>query len=349
MIGSRAVQIAAVLLTLSGVASAHDDTEPIRIEYHAQRTAGCPSHEEFIRQVLSRTQDARRASGSEPARTFVVELRPEAGRVSGTLVIHEPGGASMARQVSGSGCGHVASVLALATALAIDPRAELAPDRELEPTAPPSATPGATAAAGSAAPSSAAPMAAPLGSDEPEAPDGRVRASWSARLSLGASAAFGVAPRPTFGPVALLGVRRQRATLLRDAELGFVFRTGSPELVQGARAEFRFYAARGLLCSRGLELTTRLYTAPCLAVEVGAVSAAGADLPVTARPKSFWAVVEALVRLEARLSSALFVGLEGGAVLPLTRYRFVFLDPDTRVHDVPAISAQAGLRIGADF
>ena len=52
--------------------------------------------------------------------------------MTGSLVIRETDGATMARRVSGAECADVATVLALATALAIDPRAELAPHQTLE-------------------------------------------------------------------------------------------------------------------------------------------------------------------------------------------------------------------------
>jgi hypothetical protein len=303
-------------------------TEPIRIEYRADRGLRCPSAQEFADQVFARTLSARPASETEPARTFIVELRRKGARIAGALVVEETEGASTARHVTGSECGHVASVLALATALAIDPHAELAPHQELEP------VPATGPTQVSPAPAEALPEGG--------------REHWSARASLGASAAFGIAPAPSFGPYASLAFRRERA-LFEELGLGLVFRTGAPELVGGARADFLFYAAKPTLCLRGLELTAKLHTAPCLSFEAGGVTGVGSDLPVSSRETRFWAASEALLRLEQALSASLFVTLECGAVLPLTRYRFVFLNPDTPVHDVPAVSAEAGLRIGAGF
>jgi hypothetical protein len=168
-------------------------------------------------------------------------------------------------------------------------------------------------------------------------------------VSLGASAAFGIAPHPSFGPAAGLGLRHRRAAVLRELGLAFVFRTGASELIRGARADFRFLASRATLCARGIEIATSLYVAPCFVLEAGAVTASGSDLPVTGRQTRFWAAAEALIQLEHALPAGFFVSLEGGAALPVTRYRFVFKTPDTRVHDVPLLTAQVGLRLGVGF
>ena len=314
------------------------DTEPIHIEYHADPEARCPSQADFAQQVFARTRAARPASEGEPARTFVVELKRTGARVAGTLAIEETRGASMARHVSGTECGPVASVLALAVALAIDPRAELAPSQGLEPVRPGPERPADT------------PLPRPARPARSSAPrQGAQETSWSPHASLGASAAFGIAPHPSFGPVVGLGLRHGRAALLRDLGLAFTFRSGAPELIRGARADFRFLTSRATLCMRGLELAKSFYAAPCLVLEAGAVTASGSDLPVTGRKTRFWAAAEGLIQLEHALPAGFFAALEGGAVLPMTRYRFVFKSPETRVHDVPQLAAQLGLRLGVGF
>lgn len=314
------------------------DTEPIRIEYHADADARCPSQAAFAQQVFARTGAARPASQAEPARTFVVELKRTGTRVAGTLTIEETRGASMARRVSGSECGHVASVLALAIALAIDPRAELAPSQELDPARPPAEPP-----TGMPLPTPTQPLDS--GTRRERSDD----ASWSPRVSLGASAAFGIAPHPSFGPAVGLGLRDDRPALLRELGLAFVFRTGASALIRDARADFNFLASRATLCARGIQVAKWLHAGPCFAFEAGAVKASGSDLSVTGRTTRFWAAAEGLIQLEHTLPAGFFVTLEGGAALPVTRYRFVFKAPDTRVHDVPLLTAQLGLRLGVGF
>ncbi|HEY6081494.1 MAG TPA: hypothetical protein VIW29_21915 [Polyangiaceae bacterium] len=337
--GLRKLHGAVLLAALSRPSlSLAADTEPIRIEYHAEADAGCPSQADFAQLVFARTGAARPASESEAARTFVVELKRTATRVAGTLTIEETRGASMARRVSGSECGHVASVLALAIALAIDPRAELAPSQELDPARPPAAPPADTSR--------------PAPTQHADSSTLRERAeddAWSPRVSLGASAAFGIAPYPSFGPAAGLGLRHGRALLLRELGLAFVFRTGASALIRDATADFHFLTARAMLCARGVQIAESLHAGPCFAFEAGVVRASGSDLPVTGRTTRFWAAAEGLIQLEQTLPAGFFVTLEGGAALPVTRYRFVFRSPDTPVHDVPLLTAQLGLRLGVGF
>jgi hypothetical protein len=311
------------------------DTEPIRIEYDAEGDPRCPSQADFARQVFARTGAARPASESEPARTFVVGLKRTGARVAGTLAIEETGGSSMARRVSGSECAHVASVLALAIALAIDPRAELAPSQELESARPPTAPLPETPLPSPARPSDTSTR--------------REHAPWSPRVSLGASAAFGIAPHPSFGPVAGLGLRRGGSGLLRELGLAFVFRTSASASIRDARADFHFLASRATLCARGIRIAKSLHAVPCFAFEAGAVTASGSDLPITGRTTRFWAAAEGLIQLEHALPAGFFVTLEGGAALPLTRYRFVFENPDVGIHDVPLLTAQVGFRLGVGF
>src|SRR5690606_25481895 len=128
---------------------ARASTEPIRIEYNA--APGCPNAREFQRKVFERTASARVANTSEPARVFKVVLRRAGKQISGSLVIQEPDGNTVARKLSGDNCAEVALVLALASALAIDPRAELAPREQLEDT---SADPEADVGSGAQRPGS---------------------------------------------------------------------------------------------------------------------------------------------------------------------------------------------------
>jgi hypothetical protein len=314
------------------------ETEPIRIEYRADPDARCPSPTDFAQQVFARTGAARPASPSEPARTFVVELKRTGARVVGTLAIEETKGSSMARHVSGSECGDVASVLALAVALAIDPRAELAPRQQLEPVRPPPKP----------SPDTPPPKLVP-GAQSPARRQRAQEASWSPGALLGASAAFGIAPHPSFGPTAGVSLRQHHAALLRELGLALAYRSGAPELIRGARADFRFLTSRATLCARGIELAKSLYASPCFVFEAGAVTASGSDLPVTARETRFWAATEGVVQLEHALPAGFFMTLDGGAVIPLTRYRFVFRSPETSVHEVPQLAAQLGSRLGLAF
>lgn len=312
---------------------AADATEPIRIEYRAEDAAGCPSRAEFEAQVFARTVGARSATEGERVRTFIVELRQEGARVAGSLVVEERDGATMARRVSGSRCLDVARVLALATALAIDPRAELAPRQTLEELSAPEPPPesGPPSNVGAAASREPAP------------------AVWTPRLALGVSASFLAAPKPALGASMLLGFDTPRVTSLSMVGLELVYRQAGSGVVRDASARFHFYVARPTLCALGVALAVSLRVAPCAVVEAGGVTGIGSGIPNQSSKTRFWVAGDVLLRLELDLSQAWFVTLEGGAQFPLTRYRFVFENPNTKIHDVPVLTATSALRVGASF
>ena len=309
------------------------ETEPIRIEYRAVSGVGCPSEADFEAQVLARTRSARPAMDGEAARTFRIELRRTGTRISGSLVIQETDGATMARRVNGTACADVATVLALATALAIDPRAELAPHQTLEDTREPE------------------PLAEPLEPLEPATAvtvDEHARHTWRPRWALGATAAFSVAPQPAFG-VSLLGGLHRGAPPLGELGLELVYRHAGSSSVRGARAEFHFYAARPTLCVAAVEFGTSLSAAPCVAMEMGGVTGVGSQIPTSEKRTKFWATGDLVLRLELELGAEWFVMLEGGVAFPMTRYSFVFQNPDTSIYEVPALAATSALRVGTPF
>ena len=67
------------------------------------------------------------ARGTQPGRTFEINVDAVGGRSRGRLRILAAGGEATAREVSAGSCDEVASALALVTALAIDPDAPLSP------------------------------------------------------------------------------------------------------------------------------------------------------------------------------------------------------------------------------
>lgn len=102
------------------VAQASAQTEAIRIEYRA--APGCPSAEEFTAEVMKRTASARLAESDARVRTFIVEIEARRAGLTGSLRVREARSETVAREVQGARCVDVASTLALATSLAIDPR-----------------------------------------------------------------------------------------------------------------------------------------------------------------------------------------------------------------------------------
>jgi hypothetical protein len=318
----------AVVCMLPGLARA--ETEAIRVEYEG--APGCPGSSEFLGQVFRRTSSARLVPESESARTFVIVIEKTASGVVGSLVIHETNGTTVARKVTGASCDDVAGVLALATALAIDPNAALvADDRRAEPTVVERAEKRTPVAA---------PRALPPPTREGEAPP------FSYGAAIGPSLMALVTPRVAVGgSVAVHAFRTDRAAL---ASLGATvsFLRALDSRVGSARISHQLAITRPEACLLALGSLDDVALMPCLGVELGAVTAWSSNLAVAERRTRFWATADSIVRLRIVPSVGWFLSLDASLVLPITRWSFVVRDPTTRVHTVPPIAAAGSAMVG---
>jgi len=324
--------VVAGALGASRSALAADATEPIRIDYRAE--VGCPSAYAFNAQVFRRTASARLATGGDTARTFIVSIERRGNTLVGSLVVRQSDGTTESREVAGPDCGEVAKVLALATALAIDPQASLAPPSEVsEPPPPEPLKPEPVT------PREPAPR-------EPEPSTDDDRAPWV--VALGPTLEGGVTPRLAYGASAGIGWRSpsgRGALSALGVELTFV---KPPSYQVGtARTSFQLLYARPELCSVALKWYAESGIAPCLGGEVGAVTGWGSDIPRAESRSRLWATVDMGLRLHQALGSAWFVEVEASVVLPITRYHYVFREPDTRIFVVPSAAVVGGVRVGA--
>jgi hypothetical protein len=341
-----------LLLLLGAIRSARADSEPIRIEYRA--AAGCPDAAEFQRQVFERTASARLADDVEPARVFSVELQRRGPRVSGSLTIRERDGVTVARRVAGKDCSEVAMVLALATALAVDPRAELAPDESLDAedgTGDVEPAPGVEVATGNEPPASPPnPVEVAPARDAPD-PDlvptpsffSGGEPSWAFSGGARVVTVLGTAGGGSLSFAALDAAQSPFVGLELAALLPADAR------VDGATARFRLLLARPTFCARALDASAAITLAACLALELGSVSGAGRNLPRALERERLWFAPELLLRLDVAVSSIVFLELDLGAQFPITRYHFVFEEPLTSIHQVPAVAGGAAGRVGVRF
>jgi len=311
-------------------------TEPIRIEYHAE--LGCPSADDFNAQVFRRTTSARLATNDDFARTFVVTIGRRGASLVGSLVVRQADGTTESREVAGPDCGEVATVLALATALAIDPQASVAP----APAPPPSAEPEPPRPV---EPPHTEVVPEPAEPSEPSAPE--ARAPWV--LVFGPTVEGGVTPRVAYGgsvgfgwrggdaddPVSALGVE---LTLLRPPK---------HEVVANADSSFQLFYAQPTLCSVVLAWQGVSGIAPCLSGEFGVVTGWGSNLPHATTRSRLWAAFDLGLRLHQALGAVWFVEGDVSAVLPVTRYTYVFREPDTEIFKVPSAAVNGGVRLGA--
>jgi hypothetical protein len=322
--------VAATPLLLPG--SARAETEAIRIEY--QGIPGCPGSSEFLRQVFRRTSSARLVPESESARTFVIVIEKAASGLVGSLVIRETNGTTVARKVTGASCADVAGVLALATALAIDPNAALAPDDgEGEPADPKPAVP----VPASPQPDPKEPEPPPPSEEEPP---------FSYGAAIGPSLVGLVAPRVAVGgSVAVHAFRTDRAALSSfGATVSFLRALDSR--LGSATISHQLLFVRPEACLLALGPLDEVALMPCVGTELGAVTARASNLAVEESRTRFWATADWIVRLRVVPADAWFISLDASLVLPITRWSFVVRDPTTRVHDVPPIAAAGSAMLG---
>lgn len=321
----------AAAATVPGPALA--ETEAIRVEY--QGAAGCPSSSEFLRQVFRRTSSARLVPESESARTFVIVIEKAESGLVGSLVIRETNGTTVARKVTGASCEDVAGVLALATALAIDPNAALAPDDgatepdpEPRPPEPPASTPR------------------PEPPPEPESKE-EGAAFWYG-AAVGPSLLGLVAPRVAVGGSVGVHAFRSGRSALSSFGATVSFLKALDARLGNATIAHQLLFARPEACLLALGPLDDVALMPCFGVEVGVVTARGENLAMEESSTRLWATADWIVRLRLLPAETWFVVLDASLVLPITRWSFVVRDPTTRVHTVPTIavagSAMAGFR-----
>jgi hypothetical protein len=331
MIAASGFGASVVLTAQTALAATSDATEPIRIEYRAE--AGCPSADEFNQQVFRRTASARLATSGDTARTFIVSIERRGSGLTGSLVIRQADGTTESREVAGPACKEVATVLALATALAIDPQASLAPEPEAsaEPEPPPLKPPPAQ-------------RAPEEDTSPPSNALGSMPAAWI--VALGPALEAAIAPRVAFGGALEFGWRPASGGAISAVGVEAIYLRTPEHRGAGASSVFQFVYAKPSLCSVALRWQAASGVAPCLGAELGAVTGSGEDIPHTSTRTRVWSAVDIGLRLFQTLGERWFVEAEGSVVLPITRYQFVFLNPDTPIYSVPAAAAAASVRVG---
>jgi hypothetical protein len=343
----RSLSMLAVGALVARIALAQ--TESIHLDYRADE--GCPGAAWFFAQVEERTARARLALASEPGRTFVVTLtRTRTGTV-GRLAIHEAQRATVAREVTGEQCRDVASALALATALAIDPLAAIAPvgdsgrsgDSELSRAAVP-------AKSATERTSQSSLTASPAPAERDRAAEARAGAAgWDWRAGAGVALASGLAPRLSLGGAGFVERGTADAAAVVSAVRISAFALRAPDhAVDSAYASFRFFFLRPEVCSVQLRLGA-FTAAPCIAVDLGMVSASGSSIETPRDDERFWAAGVVEGRLRYALSRTWFVQSDLGLVFPFTRHRYYFRDPDTPIYAVPALAAMGSAGLGVAF
>ncbi len=309
---------------------------PVRFTVDAP--AGCVDEPGLLARVQSYAPRVREAGSGEAARAIRVDLETDGSSVHGTLTVREVDGAEGHRELRGRDCESVAAGLAFIAAVIMDPDAARAFDR---PAAAREGDATSLPAVLVARPPTSAPLA---GSSAPREAVGR--------LSAGAAieVAHGLGPDPE--AIARLFVDFELSRWLKGASVRLEVGRGFAPSVQT------------MLGSATIALTDARFE-PCLAlwapgpfvlrgcgVVEGVLLSGQGKTEAATTPTSnplYTAELGLALRHTWTIGKRISLGLLVGGAVPLARYRFYFLSPDTTVYELPQWSAFGELSLGVYF
>jgi len=345
------VRAEAAVLLLAGIghclvaSHARAEPAPVRVTYRA--IEGCPSEEEFLERVRSRTLRASFAAPGDLARSFDVALERVNGtdELLGRLEFVDLDGNQAQRSLRGATCDQLASSLALITALAIDDRgAEVAPGDGTPPASAPAIPSPATA------PRNAVVVPPPSRGPEPivvaDSPTKRRR--WEIGANAGGLTLFTNGFGPLLGIYAEFGPFPPAWSVRLSA---FDSRLGAGD--GSRRADFAANWLRLEACPLALGFGGHLSLLPCLSVDAGQLRAHAPNAVGSTGPQSVgWASVGGLARLKWLFDERLVLTLDGELGAPLVRRSFRFVNADNSldtVVDVPKIGVGVKFGVGVRF
>lgn len=301
--------------------------------------AACPSQESFEAAVLARTPLARFGESSQARRRFAIDASAADGRFTASLQVASRDGSVADRHVEGDTCTEVIDALALVTALAIDPNARTAP---------------LAAAAQPAVSALPAPPASSAVAAEPRAkPPSRERAAsagarWEPSVGVAATATGGITPTVLFGVAAHAAIERDVAAWWAPS-VRLTLQAGRTFEGAGASADFALGVAGLDVCPSAIQGSAFSFR-PCVGATAGILHARGITVSTPSSADPFWLDLRGSGRLRwSPAGGRVFVELEAGARVPVTRPTFVFRTPRIVVHEVASIAPEAGIGMGLRF
>lgn len=329
--------LAALALVLAMVAHASAAERVGALDYQAPSI--CPTAAEFRAQIQGFVPSISLQSDLGAARRFEVAI-DESGSFGELRVLTEQGQSS--RVAQGADCAEVARLLAFAVALVLDPQLVLE-----EPL--PSASDQPNEASSLQPQLMPRPLPAlvvpPAASSEKPAPKRARRATQS--LAATGSLATALSPSPSYGVGALYGLSPTWGSLRPLLRIGASYFTSADASRDGATVAFLSVLGAAEACPTAFA-TNAVELWPCLRVDLGARSAAGADIPGAKTRLRPWLTFDAMLYARLRLAPPLFLELGGGAMFPAWHDR-VFLEPDTTVHRVPLVGFLGQIALGVEL
>ncbi len=366
--GCLGVLMAASLGLASRTARA-EDTVVAHLEVHSPPS--CEDAEQFFAEIHARTHRVRLPTpGETPDVSLLVWLeRREQGFVGELLVTPSDGPASR-RRLSSETCAALASSLALVAALSIDPSASTenmppvhggargmaAPAPSEEPPSPPPPPPPAPpmpqpVVAPPPPPPAEPPPPPPLESPPPPAPLSRWRVAAGLHAgTLGLAAPGIVADGDLFADLSLDSPRVLSPSFRLSVHTTLDTTVSAGQ--GGGGGSFAWAYGRAEACPVQIVFTASLVARPCVAIDVGALSAGGRGEAQTSSPVRPWTAGDGLARLDwtPRLRDGweLVLEIQGGVAFPMVRETFK-LWPATYVYEPPLAAGVSGLGVGVRF
>ena len=332
-------------LALGVVAAlASTDATGIRIELDAP--ADCATAEAFYEKVRSRTERVRPVVEGETGVRVVVRITRVGAKAHGELRVIGESGESDTRRVDGTTCTEVVEALSLTVALAVDPTARLAPpSTATAPSGSDAAADTTTKTPGRAPAREPAPEPA-----EPEPPSEVEPASeheLETRIGGELLAMNQVTPFVSFG-----GGGSLRLVMPWGAATSFgiaVVHLQNDLFSSAENASIRSTMVELSVCPKRF-LDPRVFTfEPCITGLGGAIAASGRDIAHSSDvSRSYFALGGKLIGAAA-LGKGWAIELQAGLAVPLTRRRFVVLEPRRQVGETPSISALGGVGLVYSF
>jgi hypothetical protein len=310
----------------AAASSAEPESAPDAIEYLAP--PACPTRAEWLGRVRERSVEVEGGSGIERLAAVRARVTLSAAGTEARIVFHDGG---LERSIAGADCDEVASAAALIFAVALG---SLGPLRS----------------------SASAPFSAPSGApdariDTPRAASGRAsQRRWA--VALGASAEANSWTGPS--PAGVLGVSIDAVAPSRAWSARVVGNYGSSErVVDGRRAEFRYWGGHLDLCPLALGAITAWRWASCAELHMGLLHGTGDEGSALASghsPRALLATAVATTRLETPPLWSLRLQVEAGVAVPLLLQTFQFEAPEQVIFESPAagLLARAGILVPLD-
>ena len=301
--------------------------------------------------VQAQLAEARETTPGATARA-TVSLRRNAAGATGSFELTRGDGSRYLRELSAESCDAAAQGLAFVLAYALgggEPEAAPVPelDGQSAPAAAPTVAPAPTPALAPVAAPTPAPAPPPQLASAP-------RPTWRYGLAAQLGARTGLGPIWTPVEVGVLDVRRTgrsafepvlRAGVAHGEPIMRVERVGS--------TRFSWLGARIEVCPVQLRMLGTLRLLPCAGAHVGRLVAVGQPSAGVGgqgrRANTPWLDGLGGLRLELELLRVLEVEAQGELLLPFTRYRFAFDNPETPVYQVPGLAFAGFLGLGMHF